>query len=522
MRRRRIRRLRRLLPSRRAALALPFAAIAILGAGLAFEATPSSASSTCSLYAAPTGSDSNSGSASAPFATVQHLAAALAPGQTGCLAAGATFASDVSLSHGGQPGAPIVLTSVDPANPATIKGRVATFPGGDWITFTQVKFDGVNPTDLPSPTVGSDHVTFENVDVTNEHTAICFDLIDSTWGVAHYTTIDSSRIHDCGALPSTNQDHGIYISGYNAVVTNNYIYGNADRGVQLRGAQSATIEHNVIDGNGEGVIFGDLVTSNNNVADNIVTNSKIRWNAESFWGSGPVGTGNSFHDNCVWATNGNSYYDSAGGVGDPTGFSASANTVANPQYANAGAGNYVIPSSSPCAGKGPLTTSVGVSSTSGPPPTTPTAPVTTTGPSTSTLGTPSTTNSTPTTPATTTTTTTPSTTTASPPTPAPSSGPAPNVSVLPATHGTPAVGSVLFATAGKWSGAGSTSYSWLRCDSSGNGCVPIANAAAAAYKLTSDDRGHRIRVTVIAQNSNGSTSATSAATSIVKADHNHS
>ncbi len=360
-------RLRRALPSRRAALAFPFAAIAVLGAGLAFAATPSSASSTCSFYAAPNGSDANSGTSASPFATVEHLASALAPGQTGCLAAGATFVSNVSLSHGGQPGAPIVLTSADPANPATIKGRIVTFPGGDWITFTQLKLDGVNAGALPSPTVGSDHVTFSNVDVTNEHTAICFDLINSTsWGVAHYTTIDSSRIHGCGELPSTNQDHGIYVSGYYATITNNYIYDNADRGVQLRGSQNGTIQHNVIDRNGEGVIFGDEVTSNNDVSNNIVSNSNIRWNAESYWGSGPVGTGNSFHNNCVWASNSESYYDSQGGVDGGDGFSASANTVGNPLYVNAAAGNYAIPSGSPCAGKGPLTTSIGVSTS--PPP----------------------------------------------------------------------------------------------------------------------------------------------------------
>ena len=355
-------RLRRLAPSR-VPLAFPFAAIAVLGAGLAFAATPSSASSTCSFYAAPNGSDANSGTLSSPFATVEHLASALAPGQTGCLAAGATFVSNVSLSHGGQPGAPIVLTSSDPANPATIKGRIVTFPGGDWITFTQLRLNGANAGALPSPTVGSDHVTFSNVDVTNEHTAICFDLINSTtWGVARYTTIDSSKVHGCGALPSTNQDHGIYISGYYATITNNYIYDNADRGVQLRGSQNGTIQHNVIDRNGEGVIFGDQVTSNNDVSNNIVSNSNIRWNAESFWGSGPVGTGNSFHNNCVWASNSESYYDSQGGVDGPDGFSTTANTIGNPLYVNAGAGNYAIPSGSPCAGKGPLTTAIGVTS----------------------------------------------------------------------------------------------------------------------------------------------------------------
>ncbi len=506
--------LRRLLPSRRGALAFSAAAIAVLGAGLAFAVTPSSASSTCSFYAAPNGSDAGSGTSSSPFATVEHLASALAPGQTGCLAPGATFVANVSLSHGGQPGAPIVLTSADPANPATIKGRIVTFPGGDWITFTQLKLDGVNAGGLPSPTVGSDHVTFSNVDVTNEHTAICFDLIDSTtWGVAHYTTIDSSRIHGCGELPSTNQDHGIYISGYYATITNNYIYDNADRGVQLRGSQNGTIQHNVIDRNGEGVIFGDQVTSNNDVSNNIVSNSNIRWNAESFWGSGPVGTGNSFHNNCVWASNSESYYDSQGGVDGANGFSASSNTIGNPLYVDANAGNYAIASGSPCAGMGPLTTSIGVSTSAPPAPpattaTTTAATVTTTPPSTSTTTTTSA-------PTTTTTTTTPSTAPSLPRDPAPSSPP--SVSSLPSVHGMPVVGARLAATPGLWKSASSSAYSWLRCRPSGAACVPIGDATSSTYRLTSDDRGSRIRVTVIAQNPNGSTSATSAAASAVRA-----
>ena len=82
------------------------------------------------------------------------------------------------------------------------------------------------------------------------------------------------------------------------------------------------------------------------------------------------------------------------------------NTVGNPLYVDAAAGNYAIPSGSPCAGKGPLTTSIGVSTS--PPPAAAgddrERPVTTTPPSTSTTTTspaPTTTTS-----ATTTTTTT--------------------------------------------------------------------------------------------------------------------
>src|SRR5882757_4859666 len=206
------------------------AALILVGALTWTVARSSGASTACTYYAATNGSDANPGSATAPFSTVQRLTNALTPGQTGCLSAG-TFTGDVSLSHGGQSAAPITITSTNPSTPATIKGRFLTLPGGNWWTFTQLRFDGTNSTDLPSPTIGSDHVTFSHDDITDDNTTICFDLINSSqWGTAHYTTIDSSRIHDCGRLPygSTNGDHGIYVSGFNTTITNNYIYNNSD------------------------------------------------------------------------------------------------------------------------------------------------------------------------------------------------------------------------------------------------------------------------------------------------------
>jgi hypothetical protein len=54
---------------------------------------------------------------------------------------------------------------------------------------------------------------------------------------------------------------------------------------------------------------------------------------------------------------------------------------------------------------------------------------------------------------------------------------------------------------------------------SGAACTPIANATDNSYKPTAADRGFRLRVTVIAQNSSGSTSATSPASGIVTVKH---
>jgi len=329
------------------------AALVLVGALTGPIAKSSGASPPCTYYAATNGSDANPGSATAPFSTVQRLANALTPGQTGCLSSG-TFAGDVSLSHGGQSAAPITITSTDPSTPATIKGRFLTLPGGDWWTFAQLRFDGTNSTNLPSPTIGSDHVTFSHDDITDNHTAICFDLINSSqWGTAHYTTIDSSRIHDCGRLPATNNDHGIYVSGYSTTITNNYIYDNADRGVQLRGSQNGAVNHNVIDGNGSGVIFGDLAANNNDVSRNIITNSVVRWNVESWWGTGAVGVGNVLHDNCTFSSNANTSYNANGGISGGNGYTTASNITANPGYVNRAAKDFRLPSGSPCVGYGP-------------------------------------------------------------------------------------------------------------------------------------------------------------------------
>ena len=64
--------------------------------------------------------------------------------------------------------------------------------------------------------------------------------------------ITGNRIHDCGRLPATNHDHGIYISNaVGTVVRSNWIYSNADRGVQLYpNADDSIVTRNVISATG--------------------------------------------------------------------------------------------------------------------------------------------------------------------------------------------------------------------------------------------------------------------------------
>jgi parallel beta-helix repeat protein len=271
------------------------------------------------------------------------------PGDVICLAAGGTFSAFNLSASPGDSGRPVTLTSADRSNPATVRGRVVLKAGADWLNFSYLKFNAAGES-LPSPTIGSENTGWYYNDVTNEHSGICFNLIDSggEFGKAHDTVIDHNRIHDCGSLPAANLDHGIYVSGIGTRITNNYIYGNADRGIQLRGSQGAFVSHNIVDNNGEGITFGDLSASDNIVLNNIFSNAIIRWNVESYWGSAPVGNGNVFKDNCVWSTR-SVYYGSNQSI-DPgiSGVTVTGVTFADPRYIDPSAGDYTLPVESPC------------------------------------------------------------------------------------------------------------------------------------------------------------------------------
>lgn len=86
-----------------------------------------------------------------------------------------------------------------------------------------------------------------------------------------------------------------------------------------------------------------------------------------------------------------------------------------------------------------------------------------------------------------------------------------NVSA-PTITGDTSVGSTLTATPGGWSGATPMTfqYQWEICGNNGASCHNIGGATASTYQVRSGDAGNTARVKVIASNSSGSGSATSA------------
>lgn len=312
----------------------------------------------CDRFASPLGSDARPGTRTAPFRTAGRLARSLAPGETGCLRA-ATYREHVTLRRGGAPGQPLTLRSY-PGERAKLLGRLWVTDTADFVTISSLALDGrtapacqpnTSCAILPSPTVNGDDVTFRRNDVTNGHTTICFVVGSHDYGRAKRTVIEQNRIHHCGRLPATNHDHGIYVEAANDVrIENNLIHDNADRGVQLYpDAQRTYVARNVIDGNGQGILFG--ARSAGNLAEgNLITNSRIRWNLESY---NLVGAGNEARLNCLYASNTDPSYNQNGGVDPTIAVSVHDNVVADPRYRNRAAKDYRLADESACAGKGP-------------------------------------------------------------------------------------------------------------------------------------------------------------------------
>jgi nitrous oxidase accessory protein NosD len=338
------------VPITRLSAALVLAVLALLVQMVA-PRSPAAAGESCDRFAATSGSDGGSGSRSSPYRTPQKLIDSLAPGQTGCFRAGTYRFSELDVTKANITLAPRGSEAV------TLRGSIKVKPSGHDSTIRGMKLDGRGGASPIGPRIYADRVVLRDNRITNRHTSICVQIGRYYSDPApRGVVIERNRIHDCGALPSTNKDHGIYVSeAKNTVIRDNWIYDNADRGVQLYpDAQRTRVVGNVVFHNGDGIVVngaGSSVPNHNVVKGNIIAKSYRGYNVYSGT-TGPVGRHNALRKNCVWAGKGGSPYQEHGGVMKPArNYRARRNVIAKPRFARAKAGNFRLRGGGRCVAR---------------------------------------------------------------------------------------------------------------------------------------------------------------------------
>jgi Right handed beta helix region len=272
----------------------------------------------------------------------------LRPGQTGCLRRGRyELRPELRFSRGGHAGAPITLRSYPGERATLTNGFVNVVHGSDYVTIENLNINATGASQNGVQILGANTI-LQGSNITNHNQPFSCVIIGSDvgYGQAANSLVANNVIHQCGSRAQGYQDHGIYVDNVvNATITRNVIWGSSAWAIHLYpNSQGSRVTYNVIDGNGLGVVFGGNSTyssSNNLVANNVITNSAIGYNIEDSWVSG-VGRGNVARQNCIYNGRGNNI------VRVPSGFSASGNVVARPQYVDRARHDYRLRRGSQC------------------------------------------------------------------------------------------------------------------------------------------------------------------------------
>jgi parallel beta-helix repeat protein len=242
-----------------------------------------------------------------PGQSAPDLLDRLGPGQTGCFRAGTYkfsllgINSDVTLGPYGR-------------QRVTLQGEIKVRPSGAGSTIQGMTLDGRGGDSRIGPRIYADRVTLRNNEITNHHTSICVQI--GSWydgPPPRGVVIERNRIHDCGERPTTNKDHGVYVSeARNTVIRDNWIYDNVDRGIQLyHDADGSKVTGNVILQNGDGIVI-NADSSDNEIYGNIIFDSVLGWNV--YGGNDGSGSNNYVHNNCLRALNPDPDYNVNGGI----------------------------------------------------------------------------------------------------------------------------------------------------------------------------------------------------------------
>ena len=219
------------------------------------------ASTGATFYVSTTGSDSNPGSAEAPWRTVQKALDTLGPGERALVRSG-TYSEDLFMSRAGTAQDPITVTAY-PGETAVL--RPAATSGDTYaIIFSEAAYVRLQGFLIE----GSTGTSAANVYVTgsSHHIEIAGNEIRYGQDQGFYADATTSHVYLLGNIVHSNgltrvegqhQNHGIYIKGAHDLIANNIIYNHPyGFGLQLWGANHDTVViDNTIVGSGHSSII---------------------------------------------------------------------------------------------------------------------------------------------------------------------------------------------------------------------------------------------------------------------------
>ncbi|HEU0296882.1 MAG TPA: right-handed parallel beta-helix repeat-containing protein [Anaerolineales bacterium] len=186
------------------------------------NSVPQVAAASNTYYVSSTGSDSNSGSSTAPFKTFPRAVSSLQPGDTLQVLPG-TYGDILTLSTSGLEGAPI-----------TVIGDGAI-----------LNMQGVNANGI---VVSGSYIRVSGFEVTG---ATDFGILVTGRNV----TIEKNRVHDnvtrngvgtCGISTSWGSAVKVKVGGQNTTIRNNTVYDNCGEGIAVTRGVTALVEGNTV------------------------------------------------------------------------------------------------------------------------------------------------------------------------------------------------------------------------------------------------------------------------------------
>ncbi|HET9183953.1 MAG TPA: DUF1565 domain-containing protein [Candidatus Angelobacter sp.] len=333
-----------------------------LDSGRFLHSAVASSGVSAAFYVSPAGSDAADGSASAPWATIQHAADAAIPGTIIHVAPG-TYVEAIKATASGTPDARITFLSdtkwgakiIAPNSDSVWENR------GDYVDIdgfditgggrlgilnlgSFVRIMGNHVHNIPAPCTSSGGAGINNGDYS-----------------ASDNDVVGNLVHDIGSTLSVKCDtvQGIYHSNLRGHIVNNIVYRAWAYGIHLWHApKNVVIANNLVFQNGEGGILigagsapGGVVASGMVVVNNMILN-----NPASTWGrgqaileSGLTGTDNKYINNLIWKNK--------QGIVLQNAVTAVGTIAADPlliDYQADGSGNYHVSRSSPAVAAGTL------------------------------------------------------------------------------------------------------------------------------------------------------------------------